>query len=86
SGKYSSDVFGTVDVRAENGKLIFDVNDKFLVAELPHWHYDTFYGPIGEAGQYTLVATFGMNAEGKIAMLNIDGLEFERSEVESKAD
>jgi len=86
SGKYSSDLFGNVDVRAENGKLIFDINDKFIVAELPHWHYDTFYGPIGEAGQYTLVATFGLDAEGKIATLNIDGLEFERKDIESQGD
>jgi CubicO group peptidase (beta-lactamase class C family) len=81
SGKYSSELLGSVDVRVANGKLTFDINDKFLVAELPHWHYDTFYGPIGEAGQYNLVATFGLSAEGKIATLNIDGLEFERKEI-----
>jgi len=73
-------------VRVENGKLIFDINDKFLVAELPHWHYDTFYGPIGEAGQYTLVASFGLDAEGKIATLTIDGLEFERKDPEGEGD
>jgi hypothetical protein len=55
----------------ENFRSISTIS--FLVAELPHWHYDTFYGPIGEAGQYSLVATFGLNAEGKIATLNIDG-------------
>jgi hypothetical protein len=33
------------------------------------------------SGQYNLVATFGLNAEGKIATLNIDGLECERKEI-----
>lgn len=79
-GKYSSDLFGNVVVATTNGKLVFDINDKFLVTELPHWHYDTFYGPIGEAGQYTLTATFGMDAEGKVTVLNIDGLDFQRSD------
>jgi CubicO group peptidase (beta-lactamase class C family) len=82
AGNYSSELYGNVSVRAESGKMIFDINNKFLVAELPHWHFDTFYGQIGEAGQYTLVATFGLNAEGKVATLNIDGLEFERSDEE----
>jgi len=86
SGKYSSELLGTVEVRAENGKLIFDINNKFLVAELPHWHYDTFYGPIGEAGQYTLVATFGLNATGNVASLDIDGLVFERIDIEGMKD
>ncbi len=83
AGEYSNEIFGRVDVRLENGKLVFDINDKFIVAGLPHWHYDTFYGPIGEAGQYTLIATFGLNAMGKVASLDIDGLVFERIDIES---
>jgi CubicO group peptidase (beta-lactamase class C family) len=78
-GKYLNEIYGGVDVRLENGKLVFDINDKFIVAELPHWHYDTFYGPIGKSGEYNLTATFGVSAEAKVATLNIDGLVFDKA-------
>jgi len=80
NGKYSSEIYGTVNVQAKDDRMIFDINDKFLIAELPHWHYDTFYGPIGEAGQYSLTATFGLDVEGKVASLNISGFVFEKAE------
>jgi CubicO group peptidase (beta-lactamase class C family) len=79
-GTYTSEIYGNVKVRQGNEKLIFDINNKFMVAELPHWHYDTFYGPIGEADQYNLVVSFGLDPNGKVATLNLAGLEYDRIE------
>lgn len=77
AGEYTSEIYGTVKVEAsESGGLKFNVNQDFLVAELPHWHYDTFYGRVGEAGQYHMLATFTIGADGKVSTLDIDGLEF----------
>ena len=77
-GEYVSEIYGHVIVEAVNGGLKFDVNDRFIVAELPHWHYDTFYGRTGEAGQYHLLATFSMDAKGKVSAVDIDGLQFNK--------
>lgn len=78
-GEYSSPIYGNVKVSTISNGLRFDMNKEFLVAELPHWHYDTFYGPIGEAGQYTMLATFTIGADGKVNVLTLDGLEFTKA-------
>ncbi|MGC3943553.1 MAG: serine hydrolase [Chryseolinea sp.] len=83
-GEYTSEIYGAIQVSAVGDKLRFDVNKSFLVAELPHWHYDTFYGPIGEANQYSVYATFTIGADGKVEKLSFDGLEFGKSPVTSK--
>jgi CubicO group peptidase (beta-lactamase class C family) len=79
-GDYDSEIYGNVKVSVLSNGLRFSFNKDFLVAELPHWHYDTFYGRIGEAGQYTLLATFSIGADGKVETVNLDGLEFTKSE------
>ncbi len=79
AGRYTSDIYGEVTVREGGGSLIFDLNNKFLVADLPHWHYDTFYGSItGDVGQYDLLATFSLDEYGKPASLTINGLAYDR--------
>jgi CubicO group peptidase (beta-lactamase class C family) len=83
-GEYTSEIYGAIHVSVAGNSLRFDLNNGFLVAELPHWHYDTFYGPIGEANQYEISATFTIGADGKVSKLNVDGLEFGKSPVTSK--
>jgi CubicO group peptidase (beta-lactamase class C family) len=80
-GMYTSDIYGHVKVTTTSNGLRFDLNDEFLVAELPHWHYDTFYGRVGKAGEYTLLATFTISADGKVNTVTIDGLEFTKAEI-----
>ena len=83
-GEYSSEIYGTARVTVVNNSLRFDVNNGFLTADLPHWHYDTFYGRAGEVGQYTMFATFSIGADGKVEKVNLDGLEFTKTPVTSK--
>lgn len=77
-GEYTSEIYGSVVVKASGKALRFDVNNAFITAELPHWHYDTFYGPIGDADEYTLVASFSISYEGKVNELTLDGLAFSK--------
>jgi hypothetical protein len=79
-GEYTSDIYGHVKVSVIATGLRFDINDEFLVAELPHWHYDTFYGPI-EFGQYTMLAAFAIGVNGKVHDLTMDGLKFTKVEM-----
>lgn len=77
-GEYTSEIYGSVVVKASGKALHFDVNNAFITAELPHWHYDTFYGPIGDADEYSLVASFSISYEGKVNELTLDGFAFSK--------
>ncbi|MEO8473792.1 MAG: serine hydrolase [Chryseolinea sp.] len=79
AGSYTSELYGKVEIIAEEGKLKLDINNKFIVVDLPHWHYDTFHGPMGEAGQYDLTATFWIDAAGKVSSLDLSGLTFTKT-------
>ncbi|MEJ1240798.1 serine hydrolase [Chryseolinea sp. T2] len=81
-GEYVNEVYGITKVTVVGNSLRFDVNNGFLVAELPHWHYDTFYGAAGD--HYKLSATFIVGVNGKVEKLNFDGLEFGKSQVTAK--
>lgn len=80
AGTYTSDLYGKVEVTAVGNNMKFNINDKTVEEILPHWHYDTFYGPVGKAKEYSLDATFLLDATGKPSMVNISGMEFAREE------
>ena len=43
SGTYSSDLYGDVEVRLENGDLmVYFIPTPMFVGKLTHWHYDTY--------------------------------------------
>lgn len=78
-GEYTSELYGHVKVSAAGNDLRFDINNGYQLAELPHWHYDTFYGSTRDSGRYTMFATFTIGADGKVELLNLDGLKFTKA-------
>ena len=85
-GTYENEMYGIAEVKSEAGKLILYFNSKPM-GILDHWHYDTFkvkaeaFGPLHfiELLEDSLV-TFTLNAQGKVAKMEIEDLEvFDRS-------
>lgn len=72
---YTSPLYGTAEVSLQGAMLTFRINN-IVVATLPHWHFDTFYGEYGQWNQYRALAHFTLSAAGKPDMLRFNGLEF----------
>lgn len=76
AGTYSDKMYGDVTVAEENGKLVM----RFLpspnfVADLEHWHYDTFRIKWRPSVAYNFPrgwVTFGLDRDGKPDLLKID--------------
>ena len=80
AGTYNDEAFGDAKIILENGKLV--LRTPGFVADLEHWHYDTFRATFREAalGGKTL-ATFTLNSDGKTDSLNVPemSLTFKRA-------
>lgn len=80
AGTYNDEAFGDAKIILENGKLV--LRTPGFVADLEHWHYDTFRATFREAalGGKTL-ATFTLNSDGKTDALNVPemSLTFKRA-------
>ncbi len=89
SGTYSSQLYGDVTVSVENKKLVVTFNPtENLVADLEHWHFDTFRAtirpmnyPFGKG-----FAQFLLDAKGNVTELKIDipNFDFDFKELELK--
>ncbi|AUD07498.1 serine hydrolase [Spirosoma pollinicola] len=75
AGTYTSPLYGKADISVTGNQLAINVNDNALIASLPHWHYDTFYGPYKKAWYGKARARFTLNSLGKIDTLFFDGME-----------
>ena len=85
AGTYKDDAYGDAKVLVENGKLVLRV--PAFVADLEHWHYDTFrITPRENVVAGKALITFGLNAQGKTDALSIPemGLTFKRGADEAK--
>ncbi len=64
-GSYGEAMYGRIEVRMEEGRLVLGRHQ--LVADLEHWHYDTFVAhwrdPVLSSGPGNLV-TFSLDEEG----------------------
>jgi CubicO group peptidase (beta-lactamase class C family) len=72
AGTYSNDLYGTIEIRQEQGRLVLHMSKRF-VGELKHWDYDTFqvrwdYTYLGK--EY---ATFGTDARGRPVSITLPG-------------
>ncbi len=76
AGTYSSEMYGDVIVREENGKLVMNlVPAPNFVADLEHWHYDTFQIKWRTSVPYNFsrgFVTFTLDKTGKTDQLKID--------------
>ena len=75
-GSYSDDLYGAVNIAEENGRLVmrFSHSPNF-VADLEHWHYDTFQIKWRPSVAYNFprgFVTFTIDKNGKTEELKID--------------
>lgn len=78
AGTYRSDVYGDVTLRVEGARLILDYAPDY-VADLEHWHHDTFRAVWRRPGFGRDFVTFSLNRDAEAAELELDGFgEFER--------
>lgn len=75
-GTYSSQMFGDVTIAEENGKLVLRLTPApNFVADLTHWHYDTFQIHWRPTVAYNFprgFVTFTIDKNGKTDQLKID--------------
>ncbi|MEO7673595.1 MAG: DUF3471 domain-containing protein [Pyrinomonadaceae bacterium] len=76
AGSYSDDLYGAITIADENGRLVmrFSRSPNF-VADLEHWHYDTFQIKWRPSVAYNFphgFVTFTIDKDGKTDELKID--------------
>ena len=76
AGSYSDDLYGAINILEENGRLVmrFSRSPNF-VADLDHWHYDTFQVKWRPSVAYNFprgFVTFTIDKNGKTEELKID--------------
>jgi hypothetical protein len=76
AGTYSGEMYGDVTVTEESGKLVMRLNPApNFVADLEHWHYDTFQIKWRSTVNYNFPrgwVTFTIDRNGKTDQLKID--------------
>lgn len=78
AGEYEHPLYGTARVVLEEGTLVLQYAPDYI-ADLEHWHYDTFRATWSDRTLGRSFVTFGLNARGEPQTLNVEGLaEFTR--------
>jgi len=72
AGTYRNEMYGDVTVKADSGRLVLGFGP-FLVADLAHWHFDTFKATWRDPEAGSDLVTFALNADGKIDHLTWPG-------------
>jgi hypothetical protein len=73
-------MYGDAQVKVENGKLVLERGPAIL-ADLEHWHYDTFRAKFRDPVIEPQLITFELDASGKVKSIDLPGLaEFGRKE------
>jgi CubicO group peptidase (beta-lactamase class C family) len=72
AGTYGDDLFGDIRVGLENGRLVLRYSPDY-VADLEHWHHDTFRAVWRSTGFGHAMATFSLDATGKARALELQG-------------
>jgi CubicO group peptidase (beta-lactamase class C family) len=78
AGSYQSEVFGTLTLAREGGRLVLRYSDDY-VADLEHWHHETFRATWRRTGFGSAFVTFRLDPRARIAALELEGFgEFRR--------
>ena len=73
-------MYGEVVIKLDEGKPGFEHGPAF-VGKLDPWNHDTFRASFNDACVAKMLVTFSLGPDGRVANLNIVGLEeFERAE------
>ena len=78
TGSYESDLYGTLRISEENGRLVLSYAPDY-VADLEHWHHDTFRGSWRRAGFGRAFVSFSLDRRGRATSVELEGFgEFRR--------
>lgn len=85
AGTYRNEMYGDAEVEIQAGGLVIRRSPAF-VADLEHWHYDTFEAQWRNPSLGESYVTFTLDPQGKVAALEVRGFaEFERVAEPEKA-
>jgi len=76
-GTYHDDLMGDVEVTLVDGNLRMVMGPR-LVADLTHWHYDTFVARWQRQWRGSAYVLFGIGADGSIASVEVRGRKYAR--------
>jgi CubicO group peptidase (beta-lactamase class C family) len=73
TGKYHHKVYDNAEIRlAENGQLVMQLwDDPEMIADLEHWHYDTFRAHWRNRSMREKFVTFDLDKFGEVKHLNV---------------
>ncbi|HSJ26133.1 MAG TPA: serine hydrolase [Longimicrobiales bacterium] len=72
AGTYRHPVFGDVVIGVEQGRLVLRYAPEY-VADLEHWHHDTFRGTWRSTGFGTAFVSFALDSRARPATLELEG-------------
>jgi CubicO group peptidase (beta-lactamase class C family) len=73
AGRYADDLYGEVEVRwSGDGLALHFWEDETLVADLEHWHYDTFRAVWRNPAQREEFAWFHLGPDGAVQTLQVE--------------
>lgn len=72
AGTYTDSLYGEVTVAVEGKRLVLRYSPDY-VADLEHWHHDTFQGRWRSRGFGESFVTFGLDARGRVRSLELEG-------------
>jgi CubicO group peptidase (beta-lactamase class C family) len=79
AGTYESALHGEIRLAWEDGRLVARYAPDY-VADLEHWHHDTFRATWQRTGFGRAFVTFSLDARGRISTMQVEGLgEFRRT-------
>ncbi|CAN5654744.1 serine hydrolase [soil metagenome] len=70
AGSYSSDLFGEMRLQRENERLVLYYSPDYI-ADLEHWHHDTFRAVWRRPGFGTAFVTFALDERGRPATIDV---------------
>jgi CubicO group peptidase (beta-lactamase class C family) len=73
AGRYASDIFGRVSVRADGDRLTFEI-DGGAAGELVHWHRDVFRLQLNASNRGNYFTRFPPGPDGAPDQMVVDGL------------
>lgn len=74
AGTFSSPLFGDMHVRLDGEGLVLDYSPEY-VADLQHWHHDTFRAVWRRPGAGRAFVTFALDERGRIPSMEVDGFD-----------
>jgi CubicO group peptidase (beta-lactamase class C family) len=79
AGRYSDPFYGDMDVALVNGKLRLTIGKGARVADVEHWHYDTFQTKWQQRWLGDGLITFQLNpVSGEVASMSLGGAHLRR--------